>query len=89
MGSAVSDPSLRALGLHLTALQELAVRGCVRVTGNGVDSVVEGCHKLRVFDVSQCKNLQPWLQRGGVKKWKTLGRDVHFEIVSSGTKLVR
>ena len=54
-----------------------------------MESVVEGCHKLRVFDVSQCKNLQPWLDHGGVQKWKTLGRDIHFEVVSSGSKLVR
>lgn len=88
-GSAVSDPSLRSLGLHLTALQQLAVRGCVRVTGVGVESVLEGCHRLSVFDVSQCKNLQPWLERGGVHKWRARGRNVYFEVVSSGRKLVR
>jgi F-box and leucine-rich repeat protein 7 len=88
-GSAVSDPSLRSLGLHLTALEQLAVRGCVRVTGVGVDSVLEGCHKLRVFDVSQCKNLMPWLERGGMQRWRGLGRNVYFEVVSSGSKLVR
>lgn len=88
-GSAVSDPSLRSLGLHLTALQQLAVRGCVRVTGVGVDSVLEGCHKLSVFDVSQCKNLQPWFERGGIERWRAMGRDVYFEVVSSGSKLVR
>ena len=88
-GSAISDPSLRSIGLHLSALEELAVRGCVRVTGAGVESIIEGCHKLRVFDVSQCKNLQPWLNRGGVQRWRAVGRNIHFETVSSGTKLVR
>jgi F-box and leucine-rich repeat protein 7 len=88
-GSAVSDPSLRSLGLHLSNLQQLAVRGCVRVTGTGVDSVLEGCHKLDVFDVSQCKNLQPWLERGGMQRWRAQGRKVYFEVVSSGSKLVR
>ncbi|KAK6613077.1 F-box/LRR-repeat protein 7 [Botrytis cinerea] len=32
-GSAVSDSSLRSIGLHLLELKELSVRGCVRVTG--------------------------------------------------------
>jgi F-box and leucine-rich repeat protein 7 len=88
-GSAVSDPSLRSIGLHLTSLRELAVRGCVRVTGLGVQSVVEGCQKLTLFDVSQCKNLQPWLVSGGIERWRSMGRDVEFVVVSSGTKVVR
>lgn len=88
-GSAVSDPSLRSIGLHLTALRELAVRGCVRVTGIGVQSVVEGCQKLKLLDVSQCKNLQPWLVSGGVERYRATGREVEFVVVSSGTKLVR
>ncbi|KAK5197894.1 hypothetical protein LTR99_009311 [Exophiala xenobiotica] len=88
-GSAVSDPSLRSIGLHLSALKELAVRGCVRVTGLGVQSVVEGCQKLKLLDVSQCKNLQPWLVSGGVERWRATGRDLQFVVVSSGRKLVR
>ncbi|KAL7269053.1 hypothetical protein RUND412_008296 [Rhizina undulata] len=82
-GSAVSDSSLRAIGLHLLELRELSVRGCVRVTGVGVEAVVEGCHNLEVFDVSQCKNLQRWLDLGGVQKctqmWK---RNIRFETVA-------
>lgn len=88
-GSAISDPSLRSIGLHLTSLRELAVRGCVRVTGAGVEGVVEGCYRLCVFDVSQCKNLQPWLTAGGVQRIQNTGRKIHFEVVSSGSKLVR
>ncbi|EXJ83514.1 hypothetical protein A1O1_07137 [Capronia coronata CBS 617.96] len=88
-GSAVSDPSLRSIGLHLTSLTELAVRGCVRVTGLGVQSVVEGCQKLKLLDVSQCKNLQPWLVSGGIERWRATGRDVEFVVVSCGTKRVR
>lgn len=45
------------------------MRGCVRVTGRGVESVLEGCYKLSLFDVSQCKNLIPWLSTGGVTRW--------------------
>jgi len=67
-GSAVSDSSLRSIGLHLLELRELSVRGCVRVTGIGVEAIVEGCTVLETFDVSQCKNLQKWLDAGGEDK---------------------
>jgi len=77
-GSAVSDASLRSVGNHLAALRVLAVRGCVRVTGMGVDSVVEGCKVLEKFDVSQCKNLAAWKERDGVQKWRERGRRVEF-----------
>lgn len=44
------------------------MRGCVRVTGVGVEAVVEGCTKMEVFDVSQCKNLARWLEGGGEER---------------------
>ncbi|KAK5081119.1 hypothetical protein LTR70_009356 [Exophiala xenobiotica] len=77
-GSAVSDASLRSVGNHLGCLRALAVRGCVRVTGMGVDSVVEGCKLLEKFDVSQCKNLGAWTEGGGVGRWRGRGRRVKF-----------
>ena len=40
----------------------------MRVTGVGVEAVVEGCTVLEMFDVSQCKNLQKWLDAGGEDK---------------------
>jgi F-box and leucine-rich repeat protein 7 len=49
-------------------LRELSVRGCVRVTETGVEAIVEGCAVLEVFDVSQCKNLQRWLEDRGEEK---------------------
>lgn len=64
----MSDSSLRSIGLHLLELKELSVRGCVRVTGVGVEAVVEGCRELEIFDVSQCKNLQRWLDAGGEER---------------------
>ncbi|OJD12207.1 hypothetical protein AJ78_07166 [Emergomyces pasteurianus Ep9510] len=85
-GSAVSDPSLRSIGLHLLLLQELSVRGCVRVTATGVESVIDGCNLLRVFDVSQCKNLTPWLEYGLHRKY---GDKIRYETVSQNGKLVR
>ncbi|RPB22859.1 RNI-like protein [Terfezia boudieri ATCC MYA-4762] len=75
-GSAVSDQSLRAVGLHLLELRKLSVRGCVRVTGVGVEAVVEGCCDLRELDVSQCKNLVGWLERGGVERFLIMDGEV-------------
>ena len=68
-GSAVSDASLGCVALHLNELRGLSVRGCVRVTGNGVENVLEGCARLEWVDVSQCKNLGGWLVGGGVGRW--------------------
>jgi len=84
-GSAVSDNSLRGIGMHLLELRYLSVRGCVRVTGQGVESVVEGCRHLEEFDVSQCKNLRLWLDRGGIEKVNVnWGRNVKFDVVADG-----
>ncbi|PVH92430.1 cyclic nucleotide-binding domain-containing protein [Periconia macrospinosa] len=83
-GSAVSDTSLRCISLHLLELRHLSVRGCVRVTGTGVEAVVEGCRDLELFDVSQCKNLGRWLEAGGVQSVRNRGRKVVFEIVADG-----
>jgi F-box and leucine-rich repeat protein 7 len=80
-GSAVSDSSLRSIGLHLLEMRYLSVRGCVRVTGVGVEAVVEGCHKLVAFDVSQCKNLVPWLEQGGIGRVRG---GVSFNVVAGG-----
>jgi len=85
-GSAISDPSLRSIGLHLLMLKELSVRGCIRVTGVGVEAVAEGCSQLRYFDVSQCKNLTPWLEYGGDLKYRDR---IHFETVAQNGKLYR
>ena len=68
-GSAVSDNSLESIALHLTELVGLSVRGCVRVTGRGVDNVLNGCTQLDWLDVSQCRNLEGWLISGGVSRW--------------------
>jgi len=79
-GSAVSDASLRVISRHLLELRELSVRGCVRVTGVGVESVVEGCENLDAFDVSQCRNLTPWIEGGGREKIRRAGREVRFAV---------
>lgn len=79
-GSAISDPSLRSIGLHLLSLEHLSVRGCVRVTGVGVEAVAEGCHQLHTFDVSQCKNLTPWIKEGGALRYRSR---IKFETVAS------
>lgn len=68
-GSAVSDNSLASIALHLNDLRGLSVRGCVRVTAVGVESVLDGCAALLWADVSQCRNLEPWVAGGGVERW--------------------
>ena len=84
-GSAVSDNSLRGIGMHLLELRYLSVRGCVRVTGQGVESVVEGCRHIEEIDVSQCKNLRLWLERGGIEKVNVnWGRNIKFDVVANG-----
>ncbi|GFG28019.1 F-box/LRR-repeat protein 7 [Aspergillus udagawae] len=85
-GSAISDPSLRSIGLHLLNLKRLSVRGCVRVTGVGVEAVAEGCNQLESFDVSQCKNLLPWLEDDGPLRYK--GR-ISFETVAQNGRVFR
>lgn len=68
-GSAVSDASLESVAIHLSDLEGISVRGCVRVTGKGVESLLRGCGRLQWIDVSQCRNLEPWVCTGGVEKW--------------------
>ncbi|EPE09816.1 cyclic nucleotide-binding domain-containing protein [Ophiostoma piceae UAMH 11346] len=68
-GSAVSDASLRCIALHLNDLRGLSVRGCVRVTGVGVEHVLDGCARLEWLDASQCKNLASWVVAGGIGRW--------------------
>ncbi|KAL1297968.1 hypothetical protein AAFC00_006476 [Neodothiora populina] len=83
-GSAVSDSSLRSIGLHLLDLRYLSVRGCVRVTGAGVENVLAGCKDLEVLDVSQCKNLLPWIQSGGIQRARSRGSKCRFDVVADG-----
>ncbi|KAJ1330824.1 F-box and leucine-rich repeat protein 7 [Microdochium nivale] len=68
-GSAVSDQSLASIALHLNELERLSVRGCVRVTGVGIESILEGCGRLVWADISQCRNLEGWVSKGGVVNW--------------------
>ncbi|KAI1325724.1 RNI-like protein [Xylariaceae sp. FL0255] len=68
-GSAVSDNSLACIALHLNDLESISVRGCVRVTPVGLENVLEGCGRLTWADVSQCRNLEGWVNGGGVPRW--------------------
>lgn len=55
-GSAVSDPSLVAISLHLVRLEKLVVKGCVRITRAGVDALLSGYSPLSHLNISQCRN---------------------------------
>lgn len=80
-GSAVSDSSLASIGRHLSEMCSLSVRGCIRVTGAGVESVVENCSKLQSFDISQCRSVLPWLRSGGISKTR---RGIRWCVVKGG-----
>ncbi|KAG0001060.1 hypothetical protein BGZ79_005140 [Entomortierella chlamydospora] len=62
-GSAVSDSSLYKMarfdalepGRH--SLQELEIRGCVRVTERGIREVLSGCANLRKLNISNCSGI--------------------------------
>ncbi|CAN6646202.1 hypothetical protein TRVA0_021S01794 [Trichomonascus vanleenenianus] len=56
-GSAVSDQSLNMVALHMFHLEELSVRGCIRVTRSGVDAILMACMGLKSFDISQCRSV--------------------------------
>lgn len=81
-GSAVSDSTMRAISLHLLELRELSVRGCVRVTGTGVENIVEGCTKLEIFDISQCKNLGNWIESGGQERARKVYRRPYVKFLT-------
>ncbi|KAF9357347.1 hypothetical protein BGX26_003895 [Mortierella sp. AD094] len=62
-GSAVSDSSLYQMarfdalepGKH--SLQELEIRGCVRVTERGIREVLSGCANLKKLNISNCSGI--------------------------------
>ncbi|KAH8682007.1 cyclic nucleotide-binding domain-containing protein [Xylariales sp. PMI_506] len=68
-GSAISDNSLACIALHLNDLERLSVRGCVRVTAVGVETVLDGCSRMTWLDISQCRNIETWVRGGGVARW--------------------
>lgn len=37
--------------------------------------MVDGCTVLEMLDVSQCKNLQGWLDKGGIEKCERVYRN--------------
>ena len=86
-GCAVSDSSMSTIGLHESNLQYLSVRGCIRVTGSGIEAILQGCgfdqrlsNGIRCLDISQCKNALSWIENGGIEH---RGRDVQFVLLKS------
>ena len=72
----MSDNTLRCIGLTLKKLEKLSVRGCVRVTGIGIEAILTGCPHLQYLDVSQCRHLQPWLDSPRGQHYMQSGRDI-------------
>lgn len=48
--------------------------------------MVDGCHKLEAFDVSQCKNLSKWLENGSMQKFT---KRVRFQTVAGKSMSAR
>ncbi|SCV99370.1 LAFE_0A01684g1_1 [Lachancea fermentati] len=55
-GRAVSDVSSLAISMHLRQLRRISLKGCLRITRSGVDSLLGGFAPLSFIDISQCKN---------------------------------
>ncbi|KAL2710940.1 F-box/LRR-repeat protein 2 [Kluyveromyces marxianus] len=64
-GRAVSDISLLNISMHLRKLEQISLKGCLRVTRSGVDSLLGGYAPLKRIDISQCKNAH--IYQGGVQ----------------------
>lgn len=69
-GSAVSDSSLVAISLHLSNLEKLVTKGCVRVTRAGVDALLSGYSPLNYINISQCRNAHMYPGRIPAQKLK-------------------
>ncbi|KAM3163984.1 F-box/LRR-repeat protein 7 [Lachancea thermotolerans] len=67
-GRAVSDISLLGLSMHLRKLQRISLKGCLRVTRSGLDSLLCGFTSLTYIDISQCKNAH--MYQGGIEAVK-------------------
>ena len=63
-GRAVSDVSLLNISMHLRNLKHISLKGCLRVTRSGVDSLLGGYAPLKLIDISQCKNAH--MYQGGI-----------------------
>ncbi|SCV04883.1 LANO_0G13520g1_1 [Lachancea nothofagi CBS 11611] len=67
-GRAVSDVSLLGLSMHLRKLRRIILKGCLRVTRSGLDSLLGGFTSLTYIDISQCKNAH--MYQGGIEATK-------------------
>ncbi|SCU98717.1 LADA_0H14928g1_1 [Lachancea dasiensis] len=72
-GRAVSDVSLLGISMHLRKLRRIILKGCLRVTRSGLDSLLGGYTSLNYIDISQCKNAH--MYQGGIEatKFETIG----------------
>lgn len=57
----------------------------MRVTGLGIDAVLDGCRHLSELDVSQCKNLYEWRVLGGEERASRKGCVPRFDVENDGS----
>ncbi|KAI9140138.1 hypothetical protein BKA69DRAFT_1082104 [Paraphysoderma sedebokerense] len=74
-GSAVSDNGLFTVATSCSRLTRLAVRGCVRITDNGVGWLWENAKNLAVVNISQCKSVSIAMLNKVKPKWVLLNTE--------------
>jgi hypothetical protein len=71
-GNAVSDDALLLLSQGLGVLTRLSVRGCIRVTDTGVQSLISHAHAMQKVNLTSCKNISPTIIATIPKSWVLL-----------------
>ncbi|KAL6946960.1 hypothetical protein ACO0QE_001816 [Hanseniaspora vineae] len=90
-GRAVSNASLLSISVHLKNLQKIWLKGCLRVTRSGVDSLLSGFAPLTFLDISQCKNAHVYQNGLKAEQFQTLeegGKTALIKVESNGGRIV-
>ena len=90
-GRAVSNASLLSISVHLKKLQKIWLKGCLRVTRSGVDSLLSGFAPLTFLDISQCKNAHVYQDGLKAEQFQTLeqgGKTALIKVESNGGRII-
>ncbi|AOA61970.1 hypothetical protein PP7435_CHR2-0237 [Komagataella phaffii CBS 7435] len=81
-GSAVSDNSLIALS-KLEHLSNLKIKGCIRVTRQGIDMLLSNSLSINDLDISQCPYSNTYMGKKLEPFKKSAGRYVYLKVAPS------
>ncbi|SSD61849.1 uncharacterized protein SCODWIG_03610 [Saccharomycodes ludwigii] len=90
-GRAVSNASLLSISMHLRNLQKIWLKGCLRVTRSGVDSLLGGFAPLTFVDISQCRNAHMYQNGIMAERFQTTvpgGKKALIKIEENGGRVV-